>query len=147
MAFDPTATRSGWGTGSKSLGGALSRLLSRCHLSPGSIDLIVSGAGGSRHGDRLEANILKHVWQHSELPPVFVPKAVTGEFGGAFLAAAVLAAAGLYRGTTYQAFEPDPEIGLSPYFGPPLPPPRRTLITMPASGGPYGWLILQRPAP
>jgi len=145
MAFDPTATRSGWGTGGESLGGALAGLLEQCQLTPDSVDLIVSGAGGSRHGDRLEAKILRHVWRRRSLPPVLVPKAVTGEFGGAFLAAAVLAAAGRYHGAQRQDFEPDPEIGLSPYFGPPLPPPRRTLITMPASGGPYGWLILQRP--
>lgn len=147
MAFDPTSTRSGWGQGIETLGKALTGLLEQCHLSPDSIDLIVSGAGGSHHGDLLEARILRHVWRRSPLPPILAPKAMTGEFGGAFLAAAVLAAAGLYRGTPTQDFEPDPELGLAPCLDPPLDPPRRTLITAPASGGPYGWLILERPAP
>jgi hypothetical protein len=71
---------------------------------------------------------------------------MTGEFGGAFLAAAVLAAAGIYHGTPAPDFEPDPELELTPFFGPLPAPPRRTLITAPASGGPYGWLILERPA-
>ena len=147
MAFDPTATRSGWGTGIGTLGTALAGLLEQFHLSPDSIDLIVSGAGGSQGGDRLEAAVLRNVWGRQPLPPVLAPKAVTGEFGGAFLAAAVLAAAGLYRGTPAGDFEPDPELGLMPFSGPLPAPPRRTLITAPASGGPYGWLILERPVP
>jgi 3-oxoacyl-[acyl-carrier-protein] synthase II len=146
MAFDPTASRSGWGSGVEPLAAALSGLLEQCRLSPGSIDLIVSGAGGSRGGDRLDAGILKRVWGGQPLPPLLAPKSVTGEFGGAFLAAAVLAAAGIYRGTPVGDFEPDPELEVEPYSGPPLSPPRRTLITLPASGGPYGWLILERPA-
>jgi 3-oxoacyl-[acyl-carrier-protein] synthase II len=146
MAFDATASRSGWGHGIDNLAAALTRMLDKCQVSLDSIDLIVSGAGGSKQGDRLEAGVLKRVWGSLPLPAIIAPKAITGEFGGAFLAASVLAAAGLYRGTPGTGFQPDPELGLTLHTGASLEPPHRTLITAPASGGTYGWLILERPS-
>lgn len=145
MAFDPTSTPSGWGTGSEALADALSGLLEQSQLGPEGIDLIVSGAAGSRQGDRLEAEILHRVWRHASLPPVLAPKAQTGDFGGGFLAAAILAAAGKYRGQPAGDFQMDPELRMPVLQGTLSTAPRRTLITAPASGGPYGWLILENP--
>ena len=146
MAFDATAGRAGWGHGADILASAVTGMLHKCDVSLDSIDLIVSGAGGSRQGDRLEAGVLTRVWGNLPLPSILAPKAMTGEFGGAFLAAGVLAAAGLYRGTPGTGFQPDPELGLTPHLESSVAPPRRTLITTPASGGTYGCLILERPS-
>src|SRR4029077_14835959 len=99
-AFDPTAPPSGWGRGGRSLARALRRTLERAGLTPGDIDLVVSGAAGSRDGDRLEAAVLRAAWEGGTLPPVAAPKAVTWEYGGGHLAAAVLAASGAPLGPT-----------------------------------------------
>jgi 3-oxoacyl-(acyl-carrier-protein) synthase len=147
LAFDASASAAGWGDGDEVLGDALAGLLQELDISPGKVDLIVSGAGGSRRGDALEARILRRVWGDSPLPAVIAPKALTGEFGGGFLAAAVLAAAGRLPALPAVQFEPDPGLGITPLWGAPVAPPRRTLITVPASGGPYGWLLLEAAGP
>lgn len=120
-AFDPTAPPSGWGHGHQSLARGLRRTLERAGLQPSDVDLIVSGASGARDGDRLEAEVLRTAWEGSPLPPVATPKAVTGEYGGGFLGAAVLAAAGS-----------------------PLPPPSIVLATSLAAGGAAAWVVLGR---
>jgi len=112
--FDPTAPPSGWGRGHRSLARSLRRTLERAGLRPSDVDLVVSGASGARDGDRLEAEVLRAVWEGTPLPPVAAPKAVTGEYGGGLLAAAVLAAAGAPMGPTPGFGEPDPELGVIP---------------------------------
>jgi 3-oxoacyl-(acyl-carrier-protein) synthase len=115
--------------------------------SPGAVDRIASGAAGSRAGDRLEARVLRAAWGEAPLPPVLAPKGVTGEYGGGFLAAAVLAAAGLpgaADGPAAGFAEPDPELGVSPHDGSPLPPPRLLLASSLAAGGAASWLLLER---
>lgn len=141
-AFDPTASRSGWGTGSEGLSRELAAFLDRAGIAPGEIDRIVSGASGSIAGDRLEAAVLRRVWSGAELPPVLVPKAVTGEYGGGFPVAAALAASGRPFGPPPGFAEPDPELDLVPHDGSPLPPPRRVLVTALAAGGSASWVIL-----
>lgn len=144
-AFDASAGRAGWGSGVGVLGRELTRFLDRAGVDVGSIDRVVAGASGSREGDRLEARMLRAVWRHRALPPVLAPKGVTGEYGGGFLAAAVLAAAGRPFGPTAGFAEPDPELGLVPHDGSVLPPPRRVLVTTLAAGGAAAWGILDAP--
>jgi 3-oxoacyl-(acyl-carrier-protein) synthase len=152
-AFDPSAPPTGWSGGGDLLGRALLRLLLRRGGAPdeigaiGAIDRIVSGASGSCAGDRLEARVLRAAWGAATLPPVLAPKGVTGEYGGGFLAAAVLAAAvaGVASAPTAGFGEPDPDLGVSPHDGSPLPPPRALLASSLAAGGAAAWLILGRP--
>jgi 3-oxoacyl-(acyl-carrier-protein) synthase len=147
-AFDPSAPPTGWGDGAAALGRALRRLLVRCGAAPDAIDRIASGASGSRAGDRLEARLLRAAWGGAALPPVLAPKGVTGEFGGGFLAAAVLAAAGVegVAGAPTAGFrELDPELGVTPHDGSPLPPPRALLASSLAAGGAAAWLVLGGP--
>lgn len=148
-AFDPTASRTGWGTGGERLARSLLRTLERAGIDPGQIDRIVSGASGARDGDRLEARMLRAAWGDNPLPPVLAPKAAVGEYGGGFLGAAVLAAGGATFGPTPGFGEPDPEIGLelgiTPHDGSPLPPPSTLLVTSLAAGGAAAWLVLGSP--
>jgi 3-oxoacyl-[acyl-carrier-protein] synthase II len=151
-AFDPTAPQTGWGTGYERLARSLRRSLERAGLDLGDIGRIVSGASGSRAGDRLEALMLRAVWsaggQHRELPPVLAPKSVVGEYGGGFLGAAVLAASGACFGAVDSGFEPDPELGLTPSnlsFSNTSSRPGAVLVTSLAAGGAASWLVLGAP--
>lgn len=137
-AFDPSAPAHGWGTGSDALAAAV-----RERVGPAPPDRVVSGASGARAGDRLEARVLRAAFP--DLAPVLAPKGVTGEFGGGFLAAAVLAAEGAPFGPTAGFAEPDPGLGLVPHDGRPLPPPGRVLASALASGGAAAWAVLERP--
>ncbi|MFP5284699.1 MAG: hypothetical protein ACLGI9_03075, partial [Thermoanaerobaculia bacterium] len=130
-----------WGAGHEVLAHALRRSLSRAGLEPGDVGLIVSGAGGSRAGDRLETLTLRAAWGDTPPPPVVAPKAVTGEYGGGVLGPAVLAAAGARFGPTPGFREPDPELGLVPYDGSRRLAPSVVLATSLAVGGAAAWLI------
>ena len=144
-AFDPSAPPSGWGQGVELLAARLRRGLARLGWSPPDVDGIVSGASGSRAGDRLEALVLRAAWGDAPLPPVLTPKSTTGEYGGAFLAAAVLAASGA-RWPPAADLEPlDPELGIRPSTAPPPDAARRWLVSTLAAGGPASWLLLERP--
>ena len=143
-AFDPTAPQAGWGTGHERLARSLRRGLERAGVDLGEIDLIVSGASGSRGGDRLEALMLRDVFGDDSLPPIQAPKRWLGEYGGGFLGAAVLAAAGHRMPPPAASFEPDPELGIVP--DPPLSgPPSTVLVTSLAAGGAASWLLLGAP--
>jgi 3-oxoacyl-[acyl-carrier-protein] synthase II len=145
-AFDATAGPAGWGSGASGLAAALLRLLRRAGLEPAEVDLIVSGASGSVAGDRLEARTLREVWNGSPLPPVVTPKAAVGEYGGGFLAAAVLAASGESIGPVRPSADADPELGIVPSSAGECPPrPRRVLVTSLAAGGSAAWAILEPP--
>ncbi len=143
-AFDPRAGRNGYSDSPDLLAAALARFLERGGVEPGSVDAVVSGASGGFAGDRLEAGVLKAVWGRRTLPPILVPKAVTGEHGGGFLAGLVLAAEGLPFGPTPGFAEADPELGVVPHDGVELPPPSRLLATSLATGGAAAWAILER---
>jgi 3-oxoacyl-[acyl-carrier-protein] synthase II len=139
--FDPSAPNRDWGEGEEILARRLGLLLERTGGATG-VDRIVSGAAGSRRGDRLEAHTLQLAWRGRPLPPVLAPKATLGEYGGGFLAAAALLAGGAPAGPTPGFAEPDPELGLAPHDGRPLPPPRRTLVTSLATSGAAAWALL-----
>jgi len=151
-AFDPEAPATGWGSDPAALTPALERLLARA----GDVDAVVCGASGSVAGDRLEAHVLKAVWdgrpprggsegEARRLPPLLAPKAVLGEFGGAQLAAAVLALAGEPCGPTPGFSEVDPELGVTPWAGG-EPAPSALLISSLATGGAAAWAVLARAA-
>ncbi len=140
--FDPSAPAHGWGAGEAALAGSLGRCLARAGVAAEAIDRVVSGASGTRGGDRLEARTLRSLWGETPLPPVLAPKGTTGEHGGAFLGAAVLAAAGEPIGPAAGFTEADPELGVTPAGGCSLPPPRLTLVTSLAAGGAAAWLLL-----
>jgi 3-oxoacyl-[acyl-carrier-protein] synthase II len=141
--FDPSASRVSWGHGHEPLARAARRMLDRAGLRPADIDVIVSGASGSVAGDRLEADTLHTLWGGAPLPPVLAPKAVTAEYGGAQIAAAVLATAGAEFGPTagFEAY--DPRLRVTPHAGGPLPGPRLALVTGLAGGGSAAWVVLE----
>lgn len=141
--FDPTAPAVGWGTGAAALAAGLARGLARFGLAAGDVDLVVSGAAGSRGGDRLEAAVLARLFAGGPRPPVLAPKAVTGEYAGGFLAAPLAALAGLPLAATAGFAEPDPELGLVPHDGSPLGAVRRLLVTSLAAGGGGAWVVLE----
>jgi len=167
-AFDPSAPPTGWGDGHAALGAALRRCLERAGTAPGEIGAVVSGASGSRAGDRLEALTLRAAWCgcHSKparsdraeagmaLPPVLAPKAVTGEYAGGSLAAALLAVSGGWTPCpTGGGFDPDPELGIVPYgseadrpldpLDPLAPTASPVLVSTLAAGGAGAWLVLE----
>lgn len=154
-AFDPGSHEAGWSKDPVPLATALRAGLERDGIEPSSIDLIVAGASGTRAGDRLEALVLTRALTGSDgagaaarLPLVLAPKAYTGEHGGALLAAALLAAES--DGTCQMAATPgfrevDPELGLVPFQGGPLPRPQRILVSALAAGGSAAWAVLDVP--
>jgi hypothetical protein len=88
---------------------------------------------------------LAAAWGAAAFPPVVVPKAVVGEFGGGFLAAAVMAAEGASFGRPAAFDAPDPELTIAPHDGSPLPAPKRVLVSALAAGGASAWALLERP--
>jgi 3-oxoacyl-[acyl-carrier-protein] synthase II len=143
-AFDATAGVSDWGDGDAPLAAALRTGLEQIPDGPAGVAAIVSGASGARRGDRLEGRVLRSAWGKVSLPPLLVPKAVVGEYGGALLTAGVLALQGAPFGPTPGFAEPDPEVGVAPHPGGTLAIPPRVLLTGLASGGAAGWLVLER---
>ena len=144
-AFDPSSSRVNWGKGVTALESGLSRCFHQFEMDFSEIDLIISGASGSISGDRLEAWVLKKAWTGQNLPPILTPKGITGEYGGTFLAAAVLAASGNSR-ISFPAFEIlDPELNIFPHDGSRLENIKKTLITSLGSSGTGSWLILEQP--
>jgi 3-oxoacyl-[acyl-carrier-protein] synthase II len=142
-AFDPTASAIDWGAGAEELGSALRQGLLRAGRGPAAVGQIVSGASGAVSGDRLEARTLRAAWGSEPLPAVLVPKGATGEYGGGFLGAALLAAAGTPLALPAGAGEPDPDLGIEPRASP-EPPARATLATSLAAGGAAAWTLLER---
>jgi len=141
-AFDATAPRSDWGSGGAALAESLRRGLARHGLAPGDVDAVVSGASGTRRGDRLEASLLRELFAGAP-PRVLAPKGVTGEYGGAYLAAALLALAGRPVAVPAGFAESDPEFDLVPGALPAGRAARRVLVTGCASGGAVSWVILE----
>ena len=142
-AFDRSAPRIGWGRGHVRLACALRALIARAELEPRDIGRIVSGASGSVEGDRLEAFTLRAAWDDARLPPILTPKGVTGEYGGGFLASAVLAASERAPAHAAGFSEPDDELQIVPYCNGTLEPAAYTLVTSLASGGAASWLLLE----
>jgi 3-oxoacyl-[acyl-carrier-protein] synthase II len=143
-AFDTTASASDWGDGHAPLAAALRAGLEVVPGGETGVAAVVSGASGARRGDRLEARVLRAAWGASPLPPVLVPKAVVGEYGGGILAPGLLALEGTAFGPTPGFSEPDPEAGVTPHDGEAREIPSRVLLTGLASGGAAAWLVLER---
>jgi 3-oxoacyl-[acyl-carrier-protein] synthase II len=142
-ANDPSASVSDWGAGHVQLARRLTGRLKAQGVDLASIDLVVSGASGSRRGDRLEALVLREAFGN-DLPVVLAPKAVTGEYGGGFLASAFLALDGIDWAATPGFRRADPELDLTPHAGEPLARPERILVTSLAAGGAACWVVLDR---
>ncbi len=140
--FDPDAPVACWSRSPEILARRLGESLEREGIL-GDIDRIVSGAAGSRYGDRLEGLVLRSVWGDADLPPILAPKGVAGEYGGSHLGAAVLAAAGKPFGPTAGFSTPDPEIGIVPHDGRGLAPPKMVLASVLAAGGAAAWIVLE----
>jgi 3-oxoacyl-[acyl-carrier-protein] synthase II len=143
-AFDATATVSDWGDGHAPLAAAVRAGLDEAPGGAAGVGAVVSGASGARRGDRIEARVLRAAWGEAPLPPVLVPKAVTGEYGGGILAPGLLALEGAHFGPTPGFAEPDPAAGVTPHAGGARPIPSRVLLTGLASGGGAAWLVLER---
>ncbi|MBL8730214.1 MAG: hypothetical protein JNM25_17475 [Planctomycetes bacterium] len=137
-AFDPSAGRAGFGRDAEGLAAAL-----QARLAPAlaEVTAIVSTASGARHGDALEAAVLRRTF--AALPPVLVPKAVHGEYGGGTLATALLALAGGEFARPAACGQPDPELGITPAHG--RVQAARVLCTALAAGGAAAWTVLEVP--
>ena len=142
-ANDPTAGVSDWGDAGESLGHFLRARLIELDVPPDSVQRIVSGASGSRRGDRAEAAVMKACFAR-DLPPIVAPKSTTGEYGGAYLAAAMLAA-GPFELAPPENFQPDPELDLLPSPEASHGAVERVLVSSMAAGGAAFWLVLDRP--
>jgi len=118
-------------------------MLRRAGTTPAGIARIVSGASGAVAGDRLEADVLRRVWRDAPLPPVLAPKGHVGEYGGGFLASALMSVAGGEFGPTAGFDHPDPHLHIRPFGGGTLPPAPLTLVTSLSSGGSASWLLLE----
>ncbi|HJQ97625.1 MAG TPA: beta-ketoacyl synthase N-terminal-like domain-containing protein [Candidatus Polarisedimenticolaceae bacterium] len=143
-AFDPSASESDWGGGDEPLARGVARTLARAGRGMDGIDRIVSGASGTLRGDRLEARVLSRARGSARPPAVVVPKAVTGEYGGGFLAAAFLAATGVAFGKITALSETEPGLDVVVHDGSPLPAPRAVLASALAAGGAGAWAVLER---
>ena len=141
-AFDPDAPPAGWSRDPGRLAEALRGHLHGSAPSVGGVDRLVSGGCGLQAADRLEALVLREAFGTRPLPPVLAPKAVVGEHGGGFLAAALLACGGATFGPTAGFGDVDPELGLVPHDGRTLAPPRSVLATTFAAGGSAAWATL-----
>lgn len=139
--FDPSATESDWGEGDEALARGVARALASSGRGMDGIDRIVSGASGSRRGDRLEARVLARA--AAATPRVVVPKAVTGEYGGGHLAAAFLAARGASFGAVPAITEIEPGLEVTVHDGSKLEPPRAVLVSALAAGGAGAWAVLE----
>jgi 3-oxoacyl-[acyl-carrier-protein] synthase II len=144
-AFDPTAPRVGWGKGARQVADAITRSLDEARVPVETVSRVVSGASGAVAGDHLEGLTLRHVWGPRPLPGVLAPKAHFGQYGGGFLAAAVLAVAGGCVAPTPGFRTEDPEIRVRPQAGGRLEAAQRLLALTLASGGSAAWVLLESP--
>ena len=142
-AFDPTAPRTSWSRDPGSLSESMAKSFLSHDINPAGVDRLVTGGCGIGPGDRIEGLVLRSLFGDSPLPPVFAPKGVTGDSGGGFLAAAVLATIGSPFGPTPGFADEDPELGVIPHDGRPLPDPTAVLVTGFAAGGAASWAILE----
>lgn len=145
-AFDTSAPAWGWGRGATGLADSLRSCLASAGLRVEDVDLVASGASGSRAGDRLEAEVLRRAWGDAPLPPVLATKGLTGEYGGANLALTLLIAEGSLPAIATGFRERDPALGIEPWSGP-LDHPRIVLFSEIASGGSAAWLVVRMPHP
>ena len=122
---------------------SLERRLGVAGLGPGDFDRVLSGAAGTVAGDRLEAEVLRSFFGE-QIPPVQVPKGITGEHGGGFFASALLAASGEPVACPTGFGEVDEALGIEPAREVNLPSPQRLLVSSLAPGGAAVWVVLEK---
>lgn len=137
-AFDATAPRTGHGTGSEMLA---ERVRERLGSQLEAVDTIVTSASGARRGDALEAEILHRVFE--TIPKIVAPKAVTGEFGGGTLAAAMAVLHGQSIGRPQGCIRPDHQLEIALHDG--ALHARHVFCSAHAAGGVSSWLTLSQP--
>jgi 3-oxoacyl-[acyl-carrier-protein] synthase II len=137
-AFDPTATRAGFGRDGASLAATLR---ARAAAELAETTAIVSGASGTRSGDALEARVLRAALP--KLPPVVAPKAVHGEYGGGTLAAGILALQGAPFRLPLGCRTPDPALDLPLHDGPLAA--GVVMLSALSAGGAAAWTFLYQP--
>jgi 3-oxoacyl-[acyl-carrier-protein] synthase II len=137
-AFDPTASRAGFGRGGATLAATLRTRLAGPLQELGAV---ISGASGTRTGDALEAAVLRAAVP--ALVPIVAPKAVHGEYGGGTLAAALLALRGAEFALPLGCTEPDPALGIPLARGPLHA--SSVLLSALSAGGAAAWSILYQP--
>lgn len=145
-AFDPTSGSATVGREPGRVGTTVRRQMIARGVDPGSVDLVVSGASGSRSIDWWESRCLEAIWAEDGLPPITAPKGITGEYAGTYVAVAVLLAQGDEVPSTAGFEEADPELGiipLSPHQMGRSEKGRRVLVTGPSAGGHIAWLALE----
>jgi 3-oxoacyl-[acyl-carrier-protein] synthase II len=142
-AFEPDAPRTGWATDGRATADTIAAAVAGAGLTPGEIGVVVSGACGSWPADRFEARVLRALWASDPMPPVITPKAWLGEHGGPLLGAAILIAHGHPCGRTPGFADPDPELGVHPHDGGPLPIEPTVLGLAAAAGGAVSWAVLE----
>ncbi len=140
-AFDPTASRAGFGRDAEGLAAALVEGFGERLRD---VDVVVSTASGAKTGDALEAAILRRAFPH-RMPAVVAPKAVHGEYGGGTLATALLLLRddGLEIAAPRACTAPDPALGITLAAG--RLRARSVLCSALAGGGAAAWTILDRP--
>ena len=143
QAFDPTAPRTSWSRDPGLLSESMAKNFLSNGINPADIDRLVTGGCGIGPGDRIEALVLRSLFGEEPLPSVLAPKGVTGESGGGFLAAVILATTGTPFGPTPGFTTEDPELGVIPHDGRPLQNPSAVLATSFAAGGAAAWAILE----
>lgn len=143
-AFDPSAPPHDHGVDGAGLAKRLCAGLARAAVPLVSIECVVSGAAGTRRGDRLEAQVLREAFGHEGLPvpPVVTPKAVLGEHGMGIVGAAVLLLGGRPIARPVACTMPDLELGVEAAGWTDRRPPCRVLLTGLATGGAAAWAVL-----
>ena len=111
--------------GAPALARGLRRTLDRAGLAPADVDLIVSGASGSRDGDRLEARVLRAAWGGTPAAARSpLPRRSPASTAAASWARRCWRRPARRSGPTPGLAEsPIPSWGSSPLGGSPLPPP------------------------
>ncbi len=139
-AFDPGAGPATFGADAAGIAQAFRTRLGEAGVALASLDAVVASASGSPAGDRYEAEVLAHLFGRA-LPPLLVPKAVVGEYGGGVLATAVVALQGAEFALPAGFGSVDPGLGLCPFAGPLLA--NRVLVTQFAVGGACAFAVLE----
>jgi 3-oxoacyl-[acyl-carrier-protein] synthase II len=142
--FDASASVTSFGHGARPIQDAIVRSVRKLELDREAPVALISGASGTRRGDRLEAEVLRGVAaacpSAKVADRVLDPKRVVGEYGGGFLATAVLLGAGDALAAP-EGFQLDPDLDTVPIGG--RINRRLALVTSFAAGGAVAWLVLE----
>lgn len=138
--FDPSASVSGWGDSGVQLGAALVARMRSLGVDPERIGRWMSGANGSRPGDRAEAALAAARQSAGTVVPLLAPKGIVGEYGPGFLAAGIVAARG-GAVASVDGFEADPGLGCQPQGSGGRP----ALVCMAttSAGGAAAWCVVE----